>query len=182
MKRINIGLNRASIQEAIRQIEEYKIGLRKKCDIFVQRLAQEGMDVAKAIVYSGAGDTEDAVSFTIKPIPGVDISGCYLIMSSNGREFEGVIFYPHLAYEFGAGIYYNNGAGNPYASKVGMGPGTFPGQHWAINPGYWWYKKEGEDAATHLSYGTQATMPMYNATLEMKRNMYRIAREVFKYG
>lgn len=179
MKRINMTLSQASIQEAIRQIEEYKLSLRGKCEIFAERLAKEGYKVAETIVYSGAGDTDDKVSFRIEPIQG-NAPGCRLIMSSDGREFEGVIFYPHLAYEFGAGIYYNNGANNPYASKVGMGPGSFPGQHWAINPGYWWYKREGEDSASHLSYGTQATMPMYNASLEMIRKIEKVAREVFK--
>ena len=182
MKRINITLSEASIQEAIRQIEEYRLSLRGKCDILVERLAKEGIKVAKAVVYSGAGDTENAVSIRFEPMPGSDVSGCYIVMSSDGKEFNGHIFYPHLAFEFGAGIYYNNGNNNPYASKVGMGPGTFPGQRQAINPGFWWYKDDGEDYATHLSYGTQATMPLYNATLDMMQKVYKIAREVFKRG
>ena len=181
MKRINMTLSEASIQEAIRQIEEYRLSLRGKCDILVERLAQEGIKVASAVVNTGAGDTEGGVSLRFERIPGSDVSGCYIIMSSDGKEFEGHIFYPHLAYEFGAGIYYNSGNNNPYASKVGMGPGTFPGQRWAISPGYWWYKKDGEEKASHLSYGTQATMPMYNASQEIIRKTYKIAREVFKH-
>lgn len=96
------------------------------------------------------------------------------------------VFWPHLAYEFGAGNAYNGmRVNNPYASEFGMGPGTFPEQTHVPDPGWWTMSdfpgNPSRDPLTGATQykGTQATMPMYNAWLEMSKNLAKIAREVF---
>lgn len=95
------------------------------------------------------------------------------------------VFWPHLAYEFGAGYEYNHTkVNNPWASALQMGPGTFPGQTHVPVPGYWYYSDSDDgdvdkSGASKVYRGTQATQPMYNAWLEMSKNLARIAREVF---
>ena len=85
-------------------------------------------------------------------------------------------FYTLLAIEFGAGIYYNSGNENPKANDFGLGVGTYPGQIHAFEDG-WYYL--GNDNQWHYTHGVKATMPMYNATMEIVNQYKQIAREVF---
>ena len=106
--------------------------------------------------------------------------GCKAIMKMTGRETrteDGRIFYTALAIEFGAGIRYNPTA-NPKASEFGMGVGTFPGQTHAENPEGWYYLDSNGE--WKHSYGVQASMPMYKAMVEIRRNLDTVIREVFK--
>ena len=61
---------------------------------------------------------------------------------------------------------------------MGYGVGTFPGQTHAFQEEGWWFKDEETDKWIH-SYGVQATMPMYNASIEMRQKVTEIAKEVF---
>jgi hypothetical protein len=83
-----------------------------------------------------------------------------------------------LFWEFGSGIRFNSGTKHPKADEFGMGPGTYPGQTHVPDPGYWYYYPKGSDNAVR-SEGTQATMPMYKASMEMISKIHQIAKEVF---
>ena len=104
------------------------------------------------------------------------VEGLIIISSDPHVDKDGRKFYPHLAWEFGAGIFYNNGNINPKASEMGMGVGTFPNQKHALDD-YWWYRDN--DGEFHISYGTKATMPMFNASKTIIEQIDTIAREVF---
>ena len=82
-----------------------------------------------------------------------------------------------MAVEFGAGIYYNK-SNSIIANKFGMGIGTFPGQTHAFDSNGWYYL--GDDGEWHHSYGVKATMPMYKAGTEIRKNIDKVVREVFK--
>lgn len=164
-------LNAKSLDAAITKIEAYKKSLEQKCELLCSRLCDIGIPVIRAKISSAMGDSSKAHSV-------------YYNIQSNGAVTDMYIYLTGediLFIEFGAGIYYNNGAAHPKASELGFGVGTYPGQTHAINPGYWWYKDDTDDTL-HFSRGTEATMPMYSAMLTIKDNVLNIAQEVFNVG
>lgn len=167
----------SSIEAAIKKLEAYRDSLEAKNDIFVKRLADIGVVAAETRVAKGEGDTSKDVRFSVvfNTSEG-EAEGRIIISSTPKVDEDGRKFYPHLAWEFGAGIFYNNGNINPHASELGMGVGKFPGQKHALND-YWWYRDE--QGNLHLSQGTEATMPMYYASLEIIKQIEAIALEVF---
>lgn len=167
---IEMDLSVKSVEKAIKQLEQYKKELIKKNNLFVERLAEAGVLVIDKNMRIGIGDSERAHSTTIQ-------------VTSVGNTVEGKLILEGediLFWEFGAGIHFNAGEGNPKAKEFGMGPGTYPGQTQAIIPGYWFYYDE--DGNKHFSRGTEATMPMYKASLEIIEKVNQIAREVFGSG
>lgn len=165
-----------SILKAIKELEEYRDSLLPKTEIFVRRLAEIGVEAAELAVAGAEGDSDKPrFSFTFNTIYG-EVDGQIIMTSTPHVDEDGRIFYPHLAWEFGAGIFYNNGNANPKAHEFGMGVGTFPNQKHALND-YWWYRDETGNL--HLSKGTEAAMPMYKASVEIITQIDTIAREVF---
>lgn len=159
-------LSEEGIDNLIRQLEQYRRDLQRKCSLLVQRLCQEGIPVVDAYIAASKGDSNKAHTTEVSLDGNGNIQMASLILK--GPDI--------LFIEFGAGIHYNNGNAHPKAGEFGYGVGTYPGQTHAINPGYWWYK-DGE--TLHFSQGTQATMPMYNASLEIMRKVNDVAHEVF---
>ena len=164
-----------SLQQAIKQIESYRDDLPRKCQEICRRLAEEGVRVADAAINSVPIGKTITLTTDINPSK----MGCQAIMKMIGRETrteDGRVFYTALAIEFGAGIRYNQTA-NPKASEFGMGVGTFPGQTHAENPEGWYYLDSNGE--WKHSYGVQASMPMYKASMEMRQKLDSIAKEVF---
>ena len=177
MKTIYVSLSKSkSITDAISELEKYRDSLLHKNDLFVKRLAEIGVTAAEQKIAGGQGDASKEANFSMgfNTTEGI-VEGRIIITSTQHVDEKGRKFYPHLAWEFGAGIYYNNGNINPKASEFGMGVGTFPAQKHALED-HWWYT---DDNGLHLSKGTQATMPMYNASKEIIQQIETIAREVF---
>jgi hypothetical protein len=183
MKTIKITLSPASsrgdaisIDRAIKELEKYRDSLITKNELFVKRLTEIGVNVAESALVGGKGDSDEPrFSFVFNTEYG-KVEGKILMTSTPHVDKEGRVFYPHLAWEFGAGIFYNNGNANPLAKEFGMGVGKFPGQRFALND-YWWYRDDVGDL--HLSQGTQAVMPMYKASVAIITQIEEIAREVF---
>ena len=165
-----------SIQNAIKTIEQYRDDLPRKCQEICRRLAEEGVKVADVAINSVPIGKTITLTTDINP----SRMGCKAIMKMTGRETrteDGRIFYTALAIEFGAGIRYNP-TENPKAAEFGMGVGTFPDQTHALDPGGWMYLDK--DGNWKHSYGIKATMPMYKAMVEIRRNLDTVIREVFK--
>ena len=166
-----------SIERTIKDLEAYKDSLLSKNERFVKRLAEIGVTVAKATLANGQGDSERSAKFYLFFANANGVStGQIIITSTPHVDDKGRKFYPHLAWEFGSGIYYNNGNTNPKASELGMGVGTFPEQKHAYDD-YWWYRDNSNNL--HISYGTEATMPMYKASKTIIEEINAIAREIF---
>ena len=184
MKRLYLSLNRANdIDRIIKELEEYSKKLNDKSEVFIRKLADIGVNAAMmTLATKGQGDAERDADFNVEfEVMGEKINGVISLSSTPKTTADGRVFYPHLAWEFGAGNRFNGMTSpNPNASKLGMGPGTFPNQTHVPNPGYWYYRDEHGDAVR--SYGTQATMPMYTATLEIISRIQEIAKEVFGNG
>lgn len=168
-KVIKFKLDSNEIDKAIKELKAYRKELNEKISKFVALLQQDGIDVAKVQLMGTAGDSvEAAVGF------GINTSGdvTSAIVSLEGKDA--------LFIEFGAGIAYNTGRQHPLAAEFGYGIGTYPSKHppnRAINPGYWYYRKDGEKIR---SIGTQATMPLFTAAETMRENLVKRALEVFR--
>ena len=172
---INLFDGGKSLREAIKQIEDYRNDLPRKCQEICRRLAEEGVRVADAAINSVPIGKTITLTTDINP----SRMGCKAIMKMTGRETrteDGRIFYTALAIEFGAGIRYNPTA-NPKAAEFGMGVGTFPDQTHAFDPNGWYYLDSNGE--WKHSYGVQAGMPMYHAFSEMTKSVDKIVKEVF---
>lgn len=177
-RKIKMSLSQSSIQNAIHEIKTYKRELIQKTQIFVQRLAESGINIAS----DNVGGYGKYIMFYTELTP--QVNGCKAVMvatntgliKSEWRTEDGVKsadVSPILMAEFGSGLRANN----PKAAELGMGTGTFPGQTHAEDPSGWWYMDL--DGEWHHSYGVTPSMPMYKATMEMQRNIGKIAKEVF---
>lgn len=164
-----------SVNKAIKRIEKYRKNLIKKTELLCKRLAEEGVRVADAAINSVPIGKTITLTTDINPSK----MGCQAIIKMTGRETrteDGRTFYTALAIEFGAGIYYNKTA-NPKSSEFGMGVGTFPDQSHAFDPNGWYYLDSNGE--WKHSYGVQASMPMYKASVEMRKKIDSIVKEVF---
>lgn len=174
-KVLTLSLSQESIQRAIKELWDFETDLQRKCEEYIDRLAQLGEETAlMAINESPLGKT-----VTLQVNKAVETMGCKAVLIATGgvNIAEGrEPFYTLLAIEFGAGIHYNP-IPNPKAADLGFGVGTFPGQVHAFEDG-WYYL--GEDDKWHYSHGVKATMPMYKASAEIISQYKQIAAEVFR--
>ena len=169
-------LSVAGIQKLKNDLLNYKNNeFNNQCTLFVNRLAEKGLEVALESVNSSP--VGKYVTIKIDPAtPGklnAKIIGSGVVNQEKGRE----PFYVMLAVEYGSGIRYNE-PGNPDAEKMGFGPGTFPGQVHAFDEGGWYYYDAENEKWKH-TYGIKATMPMYNAMQMIKQVVENTAKEVF---
>lgn len=162
-KTINIDLfDTKSITAAVREVRNYRDWLKRKTEQLAQRLAEYGLTRVELGFVAAIYDGDKDYSVTLEPRG----KNTYAIVASGATV---------LILEFGAGI--RHGSGHPQAREFGYGPGTYPGQKHAIDPGYWWYT--GSDGKSHYSEGNPPNMPMYQTAKELETQVERIAREVF---
>lgn len=178
-KRISMSLSHESIQNAVKEIRQYKSDLNKKCEELCRRLAAEGIQIAQAHIGDSGFGKYIRLASDITP----EQAGCRAVLYmedtskivSEWKTLEGVkraTVSPMLMLEFGSGLQAENPANIP-----GVGTGTFPGQTHAENPGGWWYMDL--DGAWHHSSGVSAKMPVYFAGKEMRAKVAVVAKEVF---
>ena len=163
--------------EAIKkQLLQYKASLPIKCEKLVSRLLQSGVEVSQTKISESPLGKYVTVTTNIS----ADKMGCKGILLAKGavKEQEGYApFSILLAIEFGAGVHFNPTPNPLISSEFPYGVGTFPGQTHAYQD-MWWYWDENtqEWKPTH---GVKATMPMYNADMEIIQNVVKYAKEVF---
>ena len=149
----------ASINNAVREIEEYKKWVQKKTKELAKRLAAIGVTLAaieySRVPYQGLKDVNLSIEVGAKP-------NQYDIVA-NGETV--------LILEFGAGVRY--GYGHPQAEQFGYGPTTYPGQTHAADPNGW-YIPGGEH-----TYGNPPAMAMYLTGKELHQRVLEVAKEVF---
>ena len=166
MKTISIELSEASIQRAIAEIEEYKNSINHKLDLFMDRMAQIGIDVVRT---------------TMESVPDEDRGSYYVEDIREPRGFAIRLTGDKILFvEFGAGVIHSNPQ-NPKAAEMGFGVGTYnpkSGNAWNLVKwgGGWWYSDNGR--SVH-SYGNPAYMPMYKADVEIMEKARSVAKEVF---
>ena len=174
---INISLSEKSVNEAIRQLQQYKNWLIKKTSQLVKELAEVGIPVidenmAKASytydekgVRSGSNTSHHS----------------YVEMKSAGEYVEAKLIVEGkelMFIEFGAGVFYNGAAGSsPHDKGVvnGMVIGSY-GEHHGIQKVWGYYDDDGTLVLTH---GVEAQMPVYKADMEIIQKYVEVARRVF---
>lgn len=183
-KRLYLSLNKASdIQRVIRELETEKYSLNKKAERFIYRLADKGIQTAKA----NAGKYGAYILFK-KEVHGTDNGAEGLLIATDGtklikewytdknltqkRSYE---VSPLLLAEFGSGWL----ATLQNWNVPGVGQGTMPNSYGhAFDPdGWYWYDVAG---VKHHSKGEKPTYPMHAAMVAMMMEIESTAREVFK--
>lgn len=161
-KIITIGLSTSSIDNAIKELKEYKISLDLKKDRLLEELANIGVKEASVRFTSAMYDGVNDSTVTLEPAPG----GYAIVAEGNAVAFI----------EFGAGVYYNSGEPYPNPRPSGVvgigeyGKGHGRRQAWGFTDA------SGELVITH---GNPAAMPMWYASEEMRNKILKIAKEVF---
>lgn len=178
-------LSPKSIDDAIKQIKNFQIvTMKDKINKFLSMLADEGISVAKS--RTGVLDDLGNVQYYVYYEKKFSVNGnqytCVLEIGDKmpyrsywvtRKGLQSANVSPTYMYEFGSGQHAANALG-----VSGVGQGTFPGQKHAFNPSGWSWK--GVDGRWHHSRGITPTMPLYNAWLEMKQSIERIAKKAFE--
>ena len=158
------------------QLLQYKDSLSIKCETLVSRLLHSGVEVSKSKISESPLGKYVTVTTNIS----ADKMGCKGILIAKGavKEQEGYDpFSVLLAIEFGAGVHFNPTPNPIISSEFPYGVGTFPGQTHAYQDiWFYWDENTQEWKPTH---GVKATMPMYNADMEIIQNVVKYAKEVF---
>ena len=154
--------DKASINAAIKQVQEYKKDFLAKEKIFVKRLAEIGVSVATTGF--AIADYDGIKDVTVR----LEWNGNKAVIIAEG-ETVGFV-------EFGTGIR------NPEWDNSGMDytppkHGTYGKKRGARPHG--WYFKPGEGAVQH-TYGNPPAEAMRTARDVMIERIARIAREVFR--
>ena len=176
-KVISMSLSQKSIQNAIKELNQYKSDVLRKTQEYVSRLSELGIQTSK----NNVGNFGRYITFAKELEP--NKYGCKAIVLatqtgtivSRWQTKDGIKsadVSPLLMAEFGSG----HRAENPM-NVPGVGQGTFPDQTHAFDEdGWYWRDLDGE---LHHSKGVTPSMPMYKAFVEMELSAIRIAREVF---
>mgnify|MGYP006916080260 CR=1 FL=1 len=173
------------IDGLIRQLEDYKDGLLSKNDLFVKRLAELGIPIIDQRIGQTIGDSDKSHYTHIVLNSFGDYSQAKLVVEGKDIAFI----------EFGAGIHFNGTSGtSPRPTKDGKENGVkfhlsggnelkytigSYGDHHGRSNSWTYFSEFGE---WKRSYGTKASMPLFNASLEIIRQAENIAREVFGNG
>lgn len=186
MKRLNVSLTtKGSLEKAIKYLEQYKEKLPNKMDIFVERLVMLGVPVIDERINAASGDSDKSHYTHVR----IRSFGDYVeaILTVEGKDI--------MFIEFGAGVHYNGSVGtSPRKSERGTENGVeynfIGGEDLGYTIGsygrgqgakdFWFYVNDKGDKVK--SYGTQATMPLHEASMEIIRNVYKVAKEVFVNG
>ena len=170
-KVISVGLDKESIDRAIKELKQYKRDFLAKEQKLLEGLAEIGVQEASIRFTTAMYDGVNDVSVVL------DKKGTGYVIEAKG---EAVAFI-----EFGAGVYHNSG--EPYPNPrpegvVGIGEyGKGKGKRRA-----WYYKGEpgtnGELQKNGVvkTRGNPAAMPMWYASEEMRKSILQIVREVFR--
>lgn len=167
-----IGLDGSGIDDFLRGIEEYKEWLKSRTQVLLQRLADEGYQIAAAgfqnAQYDGTNDS--AVS-----------------IETRGENARAVVAVGSavLFIEFGTGVTYPDN--HPEAAEHGMVRGGY-GQGKGQQATWGYYGEAGTNGEIRkntpkgqlvLTHGNPANMPMYEAVKQLKERLPELVKEVF---
>lgn len=166
-------LSVSSIKNLQKELEKYKGGLTFKCRLFAEKLAERGVEIARVQIAD-----LDAI-FTGELIQSLHSE--YKGSIQYGAIFAVVTDSKHCAFvEFGTG---QRGEDKPY-------PYPLPeGVSWDYNVGktirqnpvtgrYFWFYP-GQDGKWHYTEGMPARPFLHNTSMELIREVQKIAKEVF---
>lgn len=171
---IKVQLTEQSIDNAIKELEDYKKWLKEKTQEFVKALADEGMQLSRAKFESATYDGTNDVSVSVE---------------SRGENKAAVVAIGSsvLFIEFGTGVKYPDS--HPEAGKFGFEHGGY-GHHLGRLEKGWRYQGDpgtngeviatGKHAGEIHTYGNPANMSMYYTVRELEEKFEEIARRVYR--
>lgn len=171
---IKCTLSSTSIDDAIKQIKQYKRDFERKVNLFRQRLAEEISSKAQS-GFNASGVDDDLRRGTRPAEVTVDVNdkGDISIVIASGEDA--------VWCEFGAGVYHNTPVGSsphPYGAENGLTIGSY-GKGNGKRQVWGYYADPGDKTSLTLTHGTAATMPLYKAVKAIAPKAVSIAREVF---
>ena len=170
---IKVQLNEASINRAIKELEDYKKWLLSKTKEFLKALADEGVEIANT-------------KFAKAVYDGTNVVSCSVEERGDGKVAVVAVGGATLFIEFGTGVKYPDN--HPEAGEHGMVRGGY-GYHLGRLENGWRYTgnpgsngeviTEGKHAGEVHTYGNPANMCMYLTVRELQDKFEEIARRVY---
>lgn len=174
---INILLSEKSINESIRQLQQYKNWLIKKTSQLAKELAEVGIPVIETNI------ADASYTFDSKGVRSGSNTEHYSYVKLNNFgsysqanlivEGEEILFI-----EFGAGVYYNGEAGtspHPKGQEFGFLIGSYGVGH-GVQKVWGYYDETG---ALVMTRGVEATMPVLKAYQKIITDYISVAKKVF---
>lgn len=162
--KIECTLSAASIASAVEQLKQYAESLEKKSEKLVQSLGDFGADcAANYLGHFDTGETLNSIAFTQNRAEGnVSVAGNAVWI------------------EFGTGVLAN--AGNaPHPKKDELGMSSWGEYGHGYGKGVWEFpSKEYGWGMPIPTKGIPMNQFMYHSAQDMRREMQRIAKEVFR--
>ena len=158
---IECTLTASSLAKAAKELEQYAESLTAKTEKLVQSLGELGAEKADAyLIHEDTGETRNSIQFTHEGTSGnVSVGGAAVWI------------------EFGTGVIANSG-NTPHPKKDEVGAVGWGEYGHGLGKGKWWFiNKNGEKKWTS---GIQMNPFMYSASQDMRRDLLKIAKEVFK--
>lgn len=167
---ITLRLSTQSIDDAIKQVQEFRQRFLRHMEELCKRLAEEGMEVMELeygrALYAGINDIEVSV----------DAQGESAYIIAKGERVAFI--------EFGTGVRY---AESPHGAKAGIPPRGSYGKHKGATGKPWIYKGEPGNLGSKVkgkpgyywSIGNPAASAIPAAMIYMQNRIMDIAREVF---
>lgn len=159
------------IKSLISDLEDYRKSLDDKVELFAQRLAERGVEVAKTNVAKlGAVFTGDLINSIHSQIGGTDNGSSVFYVVAGTQQCAFV--------EFGTGQM-GEEAPYPYPLPEGVSWNYNSGSTiFEISPGQygWFYNRDGQ---WYFTQGMPSRPFMYETSIELMQEIERIAKEVF---
>ena len=152
-----------SINNAIKQIDQFQREFELKEQEFVRRLAEVGVSVATTGFQMADYDGEKDV------VVSMNQAGTQATIVASGKTVGFI--------EFGTGVRYPEWSGGEAVSYTPPAHGSY-GKGKGANPHGWWFTA-GAGASQH-TYGNMPAEAMLTARDKMIEEVTRIAREVWK--
>lgn len=164
-KKITLGLSVKEIEKAKKDIKAYQKEIILKCNLLAQRLADEGVVLAKAKIIqfeasdASTGELLNSIS---------DEPGAVLTNGARWIIYTGCGWAPFV--EFGTGI---TGQENPHPDTSLVGWKYDINDHGQFG---WFYLKDGE---WHWTKGLPSRPFMYETGKDLRLSVVKLAKEVF---
>lgn len=163
MKQIAFELSVESVNQAIQEVKKYQAELKYKCQRLAEKLAEEGVFIARVKIaeYRAIDDGALLGSIHSEYVTSSETGGTYRIVTNCS-------YAPYV--EFGFGIV---GSKNPHPESSLIAWKYDINSHGEKG---WYYMKNGE---WHWSKGQPSKPFMYMTAKELKTKVETIAKEVF---
>ena len=182
---IDVELSESGIEKLIKQLEDYKKSIREKNKLFLEKLAERGIEVAEAETAKGTHKMPGFISFRKEVETEDGVVTVYVIGEGQPFQSDWVdafdeehhdMVYPLSMLEFGsAGLALERQT----AFGVEGGRGSFT--HMGHDNDIEWYVKRGDKKNNKVRHATAIapTRPMYHAAEKMRSEILDVMKEVF---